>query len=210
MSRVTVAAFDFDGTLATRDSVVPFLRRIAGNARLARGLIARLHHVVPAAAGRDRDRLRSIATELALAGRPYDDVLRHAERFGSDLLRSGLRSDTLARLEWHRSAGHRVVLVSASHREYLDVVARGLSIDAVLATQVEVVGGVCTGRLDGANCRGPEKRARLHDWLGREGIERGRATIWAYGDSAGDRELLAMADHPVRAKRPIASVAPTE
>jgi phosphoserine phosphatase len=30
----------------------------------------------------------------------------------------------------------------------------------------------------------------------------GAATeLWAYGDSAGDRELLAMADHPTRVGR---------
>ncbi len=51
-----------------------------------------------------------------------------------------------------------------------------------------------TGDLDGPNCRGAEKVHRLHAWLdehhgGRCGVE-----VVAYGDSPGDRELLADAD----------------
>ena len=34
---------------------------------------------------------------------------------------------------------------------------------------------------------------RLDAWLGARGL--GNAELWAYGDSAGDRELLARADH---------------
>ena len=37
-----------------------------------------------------------------------------------------------------------------------------------------------------------EKAARLRHWL-----DGAPAEVWAYGDSRGDRELLAMADHPV-------------
>ena len=45
----------------------------------------------------------------------------------------------------------------------------------------------------GGNCRGAEKARRLRAYLHSDDVE-----LWAYGDSAGDTELLAMADHPVR------------
>jgi HAD superfamily hydrolase (TIGR01490 family) len=98
------------------------------------------------------------------------------------------------RLGWHRSQGHEVVVVSASFTDYLRPVADRLGVDAVLATELEVVDGRLTGRLAGANVRGAEKVRRLETWLGDEPAE-----LWAYGDSSGDRELLARADHPVRA-----------
>ena len=67
-----------------------------------------------------------------------------------------------------------------------------LGAEATLCTDFEVGSdGRLTGRLLGANCRGPEKLRRLHDWFGGA-----PATLWAYGDSAGDRELLAAAHHP--------------
>jgi len=35
---MVVAAFDFDGTLSTRDNLAPFLRRLVGTRRLAAAL----------------------------------------------------------------------------------------------------------------------------------------------------------------------------
>ena len=54
---VTVAVFDFDETITHRDSVVPFLRLVAGTRRLVVGLIARSHRVLPAIVRRDRERV---------------------------------------------------------------------------------------------------------------------------------------------------------
>lgn len=208
-SRVTVAAFDFDETLTRADSVVPFLRRLTGTRSLAVRSMARAHRIGPALARRDRDRLRGVATDLGFAGRTIADVDRLAAVYADQLCRVGLRDDTVARLRWHIDVGHRVVIVSASYEAYLVPVGRRLGVDAVLGTRLEVEAGTCTGRLEGPNCRGPEKAVRLRAWFDQQRLDREHLTLWAYGDSNGDRELLAMADHPVWVKGPLASVAPT-
>jgi len=100
------------------------------------------------------------------------------------------------------------VIVSASYESYVRVVAGALGDIAVVATRLEADEGRCTGRLDGANCRGPEKVRRLHAWLEAEGLARDEITLYAYGDSSGDRELLAWSDHPHRVNEPLTSVAP--
>jgi phosphatidylglycerophosphatase C len=46
--------------------------------------------------------------------------------------------------------------------------------------------------LGGENCNGPEKVRRIDGALDRAGFAR----VWAYGDSSGDREMLALADEP--------------
>jgi phosphatidylglycerophosphatase C len=208
-AQVVVAAFDVDHTLTVRDCVVPFLRRVAGPNRLARRLAAHSHLVVPAAARRDRDALKAIVTSVALRGRHIDEVRDAGRRFGADVARAWLRPDTVARLAWHRRQGHLVALVSASFEVYLDVVGEHLGVDAVLATRLAVDDeGRCTGELVGANCRGAEKVHRLHAWLDESHGGRAAVVLWAYGDSNGDRELLADADHPVRVGRPLVSVAP--
>jgi phosphatidylglycerophosphatase C len=103
-----------------------------------------------------------------------------------------IRPDMADRVAWHRRSGHELVLVSASLTAYLEPFARHLGLDQVIATQLEVgPDGVLTGRLAGPNVRGAEKAIRLRRWLGEDPVE-----IWAYGDSAGDREMLQMADHP--------------
>ena len=210
MSSVTIAAFDFDATLTKHDSVVPFLRRVAGTGRLFGGLAVRPHRVVPALARRDRNALRSIASDVALTGVERDRFDRHASELAADIIASGLRDDTTARLGWHREQGHRVVIVSASYSQYVRLVGDHLGVDEVLATQVGFdAEGRSTGRLVGENCRAEEKVRRLSQWLQSLEIDRGDSTVWAYGDSNGDRAMLDFADHPVWVGEPLASVAAT-
>jgi phosphatidylglycerophosphatase C len=196
-----VAAFDFDETLTERDTVVPFLRLISGDGKLAIGLLAKAHRLGPAVARRDRNAMRALATAQVFRDRAVAEVERRAVAYGEQLLERNLRDDTVARLQWHRAAGHRVVIVSASYEVYVRVVADRLGLDGVLATRLEVVDGRCTGRLVGENCRCPEKVRRLDAWLDAVGLDRGDVTLWAYGDSIGDRELLAAADRPHRVHR---------
>jgi phosphatidylglycerophosphatase C len=207
-SDTTVAAFDFDETLTRRDTVVPFLQLVAGRRRLGSGMALRSVRTFQALARRDRHLLRTVVTEVVFAGRPIDEVERSAERFGDRIVADLLRSDTVARLRWHLDEGHRVVIVSASYEQYLHRVAAHLGVHEVLATRLDVVDGRCTGRLDGPNCRGPEKVRRLEHWLDEEGLSRDEITVWAYGDSPGDRDLLAWADHPVWVSGPLTSVSP--
>ena len=209
MTSMTIAAFDFDQTLTRHDSVVPFRRQGAGTGRLAGGLALRAHRVTAAGAYRDRDALRAVATEVALRGVSRAELDHHAARLGARIVEGGLRADTAARLGWHREQGHHVVIVSASYTQYVQVVGEHLAVDEVLATQVEFdEADRCTGRLVGANCRGEEKVVRLSAWLSSRQIPRNEATIWAYGDSNGDRAMLGFADHSVWVTKPLASVAP--
>jgi len=191
---VTVAAFDVDGTVTDRDCVVPFMRRVAGTPRVASRLALRPDRLMAAAIRRDRDQLKALAAAAAFRGQFQVDLLDAGHRFGQYVFDNWLRPDTIRRLDAHRAAGDRVVLVSASFDLYLRPLGRLLGVDDVLATRLKVRNGRMTGALDGANCRGPEKVRRLHDWLAAEHGGRSHVRVVAYGDSAGDREMLADAD----------------
>lgn len=190
-NRVVVAAFDVDGTLTTRDCVVPFLRLTAGLPAVIGALARRPFATLGAVLRRDRDALKALAVR-SLAGRSWGELLTLGEAFAHQVIRARLRPDTTTRLAWHREQGHRIVLVSASLRPYLVPLGLHLGVDAVLCCELELADGVVTGRLDGPNCRGPEKVRRLQQWLGSQGLAE-RAEVWAYGDSRGDHELLAAA-----------------
>jgi len=193
---VRVAAFDVDHTLTNKDCVVPFLREVAGW-RLYAGLVWRVLPLSRALFARDRDRVKAVATRAALAGRTVEQVDAKARRFASRAFPAWLRDDTVKRLRWHHSQGHKVVLVSASYSLYLKYLGKLLSCDAVMGTECETDSrSQFTGSLVGANCRGPEKERRLREWLDGEGF--GSYVLYAYGDSAGDDQMLAMADHPFR------------
>ncbi len=184
-----IAAFDFDGTLTRRDCMVPFLRRVAGSGALVRAVAAESG----ALARRDRDALKAGVVRRLLAGRSLADLTDEGARFASEIVAGRLRPDTVTILRRHQDAGDRTVLVSASLRPYLDPVATALGIDHVICTELEARDGVLTGELVDGNCRGPAKATRLQAWLGDTSVE-----VWAYGDSSGDDELLALAAHGVR------------
>jgi phosphatidylglycerophosphatase C len=195
-----VAAFDFDGTITRRDTVVPFLAFACGRMRVAAALAAVGPQLALALAGLgSRDDPKESLLRRLLAGRdagPVNSAGRDfAERLVNDTRR--LRPDTLEKIRWHRDQGHELVMVSASLSTYLEPLAAHLGFDAVLSTTLEVgPDDRFTGRLVGRNCRGVEKAERLRTWLGN-----GECVIWAYGDSAGDTELLAMAHQPHRVGR---------
>ena len=89
------------------------------------------------------------------------------------------------------------MILSASLTLYLEPIARLLGFDAALGTDMAVGSdGRLTGELASPNVRREEKVRRLEMWLGQDHT----IELWAYGDSGGDRDLLARADHPVRVR----------
>jgi phosphatidylglycerophosphatase C len=80
--------------------------------------------------------------------------------------------------------------VSASLDVYVEPWAQAQGFDAILSSVLAVEDGVVTGRLFEGNCYGVEKVRRIRSWLN----DRRPEQIWAYGDSRGDREMLALAD----------------
>jgi phosphatidylglycerophosphatase C len=186
-----VAAFDFDGTLARRDTLVPFLRNACGPARV---VVATARAALRA---RDRDTLKVGAIGHLFRGRSAAEVDALGRAYVPTLVEL-LRPEMVERVRWHRAEGHAVVIVSASLGVYLRPLADRLGLDAALAVElVTGADGVLTGAVVGdLNTRGPEKVARLRTWAAQRFGPDVPFELWAYGDSSGDEELLALADHP--------------
>jgi phosphatidylglycerophosphatase C len=198
VSERTIAAFDFDGTMTRRDTLLPFLATIAGRRAVAAALAAEAPRLAYVAVGRsDRDEAKVRVLRRLLTGREHADVAAAGRTFGAQLVRTRISAEARDRVAWHRRAGHEIAIVSASLDVYLDEVAELLGVGHVLCTTLEVDDeGRCTGRLRGRNCRGGEKVARLQALLDGDEVE-----LWAYGNSGGDEPMLALAQHPVRVRR---------
>lgn len=188
-----IAAFDFDGTLVAGDSLRPYLVALLGRTGLASTLTRAAHPMVRGYAAGGRDSAKEALLLRGLAGIPLSRAVEVGIQFGAELA-TRIKPGLADRLRWHRNQGHRLVLVSASLTVYLDEFGRQAGFDEVIATRLAVSGSdpeaVLTGTLDGPNVRGAEKERRLRVAIGENPAE-----VWAYGDSAGDREMLAMADH---------------
>ena len=187
--KYSVYAFDFDGTLTSRDSFIAFLAYSVGGARLA-GYLFRL---LPSFAAlllhrislqRAKERLFS----CCFRGMPLEEFDRLCASFAeshADILRSrGM--DYLTRL----CREQPVIIISASIKNYVEAFFRGLPL-TVEATCPEVdQSGRLTGKFLGRNCKGQEKVLRLTGHY----PDRQDYRLIAFGDSSGDRELLAFAD----------------
>jgi phosphatidylglycerophosphatase C len=198
VSATPVAAFDFDGTLTRRDTLIGFLRFAAGDAAVGAALARTAPTVLRARTGRlpaglePRDAGKEHLLHTIFAGRSADWLEARGARY-AETLGGRLRPDVVQRLAWHRDQGHKLVIVSASLQTYLKHFGREHGFDEVIAVELEVDDDRrLTGGLVGPNVRGPEKEKRLRRWLDDLGEV---GPLWAYGNSSGDRELLAMARH---------------
>lgn len=199
-SDICVAAFDFDGTLTHGDTLLPFLATALGWPRFAWTLLRSSPWLVGHALRLVRnDIAKARLFKAALQGVATADVQRWAERWASDQLPKQLRDaqdPTMARLAWHRAAGHCCVMVSASPDIYLDRAAAVLGFDGLICTQMEVeLKGQLSGRMKTPNCHGEQKVIRLQAWLAEryDAAALANLTLYAYGDTSGDKPMLRMA-----------------
>jgi phosphatidylglycerophosphatase C len=189
-----VALFDLDGTLTHRDTLVPFL---AGYVARHPARLARLWRLAPAVlgyalGGRDRGLLKSRAIRAVMAGDSRTLIDGWAERFVAELRpRGAFRASGLAVLEAHRSAGDRLVLLSASPDLYVPLIGRLLGFERTVCTEIRWDGDRLDGALRTPNRWGAEK-VRCLEQL-RDDYE--QATVTAYGNSSSDIPHLALAEH---------------
>ena len=194
-SRV-VAAFDFDGTLTRRDTLMPFLARGLGWPRFLLALLKCSPWLLAYALRLVRNDVAKQKLMLAtLKGRSTREMEAWTARWLAHDFPGELQDWTLAQLAQHRHAGHCCVMVSASPDIYLGQVAKQLGFDALICTEMAVEGGSLTGYMRTPNCHGEQKVLRLQAWmLERFGAELANTvTIHAYGDTAGDKPMLRMA-----------------
>jgi phosphatidylglycerophosphatase C len=187
-----VVAFDFDGTLTVRDSYTAFLKWRAGPRRHAAGMIRLIPAALAYLVHRDRGRIKAAATREFLRGVPRERLETDARAFAERFSRSLLRPDAMAAWKRWRGEPVRLAIVTASPEIVVAPFARGLGADVLIGTQLVFdAQDRVTGAFSTPNCRGPEKIVRLKAAFGPDFELKA-----AYGDTGGDREMLAAAELP--------------
>lgn len=188
-----VAAFDFDGTLTYKDSLLPFLCYGNNPVHIYAKVGKQLPKLMRFVCGFSTRKEAKEAILTCIKDMPYDRLCRKGIKFSEGPLNKLLNPKALHRLKWHQNQGHRCVLVSANLELYLLPWAKKMGFHDVLTSECHVSeSGHFTGILKGANCWGPEKAERLMQLLG----PRDQYILYAYGDSKGDKEMLDLADYP--------------
>lgn len=187
-----VSAFDFDGTLTLQETFFPFLFFCKGVWKTSWYLVTLLPAlVIYVFCGQNRQKLKESFLQRFFQGESLVDLKTKGTLFFERKVR--LNAQVVQKLQTAKKEGHLVVIVSANIAPIVAPCAEHLPVDAVISSELEVdANGLITGKLVGVNCRKTEKVKRLEHLLG----ERTAYTLFAYGNSDGDAELLAYADFP--------------
>ena len=187
-----IYAFDFDGTLTTKDTLLEFIRFAKGSGQMFRGfllfsplLLLMKLHLYP------NWKAKQQLFSYFFKGMNIDDFNAHCTHFAEQnkhLLRPAGIEKVRQAIEEEQAI---VLIISASIdnwvRPFFDEIDKKIQ---VLGTQIETKEGCLTGQFTTKNCYGQEKVNRLTAlYPHREAYE-----LIAFGDSKGDKELLDFAD----------------
>ena len=182
-----IYAYDFDGTLTIRDTLLEFICFACGTARFLLGFLLYSPLLV------------LMKLRLYSNGKAKQKVFAHffqgmaIDEFDAlcqDFARTHrhlLRPEVVRQLEQALSEGSEVLVVSASIDNWVQPFFPKVK---VLGTQIEVIDGCLTGHFLTPNCYGQEKVRRILALY----PDRSEYHLTAFGDSRGDREMLAFAD----------------
>lgn len=182
--------FDFDGTLTERDSMFAFISFVNGQSSLLQSMIMLSPMLILTKLGLyDAEKAKKKLLARHFKGMTKEFLTQKAQRFCFTILPTIFSEDALAKLAFHRSKGHVVYVVSASLDLWVMPWLESQGIQGI-CTEIRWENDVFTGEFATPNCNGPEKARRIQAEIDLKQYER----VFAYGDSKGDREMLALAD----------------
>ena len=185
-----IALFDFDGTITADDSLIKFIRFVVGDMKTLWGmiylspmLIAYKLKLIP------NYKAKQIMLSYFFKGMSKGKFMQVANEYSLNHIKTILRPKAMEKIAWHKEQGHKIVVVSASIECWLKPWCDENNL-ALIATKLEIQNGIVTGKFLTENCYGIEKANRVQEQYSLSDYDH----IYAYGDSRGDKELLALAD----------------
>ena len=192
MAKSCIAVFDLDGTLTTKDTLLEFIKFACGVPRFYWGfllfcpiLILMKLHLFP------NWKAKQMFFSHFFKGWEYNDFKAKGQLFANEIEKMENRK-MLEKLNDHLNHSDVVYVISASIFEWVQPWCEKIGVSRVLTTQIEVdANGIISGRFATKNCYGKEKVRRLLEVE----PERHSYILYAYGDSRGDKEMIAFSDY---------------
>jgi len=139
------------------------------------------------------DRVFEVATR-SVAGMPANQLQQHVKDWFDREVRDHLRPGARRALDAHRRAGDRLVLATSSTNFAARAAAEAYGMDDIVSTELEVVDGVLSGRIQQL-ALGDDKARACERWAERSDVDLADATF--YTDSITDLALLERVGDPV-------------
>ncbi|WP_297962873.1 HAD-IB family hydrolase [uncultured Campylobacter sp.] len=187
---MNLVLFDFDGTITRDDSLLEFVAYVVGFKKFFRGILV-LSPILAAyklgLASNNFTRRKLLG--YFFAGMSADKFDKICKKYSTTHIEDILKQSAMDKIASYKAAGDKIVIVTASLEDWLRpwCDAQGLEL---LGTKIRRKGGIITGEIEGQNCYGAQKVARVRAAYDVQAFD----SVIAYGDSRGDREMLEFAD----------------
>lgn len=192
-NKYTIAAFDFDDTITKKCTFVDIIIHAKGYTHFLLGMTSLLPDVVLYKLGLMSNYLvkKKMFTRF-FAGIDKKEYNSFCEDYSLNKIDPILHHKAKEKIAWHKSQGHKLLIVTASMEEWIKPWALKNGFEDVLSTKPEIINDKLTGDFKNKNCFGQEKVNRLKEKY----PNREEYYLYAYGDSDGDKALLEYADLP--------------
>lgn len=189
------AFFDYDGTLIEGFSATAIMRSRVRGLEFGMGELANTLLIGLRGVESEQDYAEVLeVTKPVFAGKPYADLLEFGNKLFKYETAAKLRPQMWQILRAHKEMGHRIVIASSATRFQIEPIAREIEADHALATDVEVVDGIVTGKVIGRPLWGPGKAAAVRTLAREHGMDLDAS--FAYSDGDEDIPYLESVGHP--------------
>lgn len=186
----TIAAFDFDGTITTKDTLFDFISFYHGQTKLIKGLVILSPILILYKFGIIRnDKAKTKLFSYFFKDEYISMFNKKCNEYVNNIDRIKNRS-TYDKIKKHLEMNHEVIIISASISNWIKPWANKNNISEVMGTEIQINEDKLTGKFSTKNCYGKEKVNRLLQKY----PNRKDYILYAYGDSEGDIEIMKYAD----------------
>jgi len=186
---MNIAFFDFDGTITKKDTLIDFIIFAVGIKIFALKFILVIPYIfLYKIKIISNSQAKEKVLEAFFKGWETKTFNEVAHSYSLQRVPHIIQSKAKKKIEEHKKKGDMLVVVTASCQNWVQPWCQINGLDCI-ATKLEEKDNKLTGRFNGNNCYGTEKVLRIKEKYDLEEFEK----IYAYGDSKGDREMLALA-----------------
>ena len=187
---MTLALFDFDGTITNRDSLADFLQFAVGKKVYYSGIIKLLPVLISYKFNLiSNERAKQKLINHFFKGFSLANFQALSEQYGLSQVHHIIRPKAMQKIKWHQEKAHNIAVVSASIENWIQPWCQQYGI-VTIATQLETKNQQLTGQFSSKNCYGDEKVNRIRSVYNLQHYN----DIYAYGDSEGDLAMLKLAN----------------
>ncbi|MDY6984158.1 MAG: HAD family hydrolase, partial [Pseudomonadota bacterium] len=145
-----IAFFDFDGTLTLKDSsrlcALPSVRLGLLDVRAALGIGAAFCGYKCGVYPRHKAHLLALAS---FAGKSLDEIRSAIDILHEQVIGKWYSASMMDRVRQHKAQGDLLVIATASFNLLPEPLANAWGFDAIIGTELDFAGGLCTGRVVG-------------------------------------------------------------